>query len=41
MVQSEVTGYDSFEFDITDHLLPGDSLQTLTVIVRDPTEKKV
>ena len=34
-------GYDSFYFDITDNLLPGGDLQTLTVVVKDPTEKKV
>ena len=34
-------GYDSFHFDITDNLLPGGELQTLTVMVKDPTEKKV
>ena len=36
-----ILGYDSFHFDITDNLLPGGELQTLTVTVKDPTEKKV
>ena len=37
----KIGGYDSFHFDITDNLHPGGELQTLTVTVKDPTEKKV
>ena len=36
-----IGGYDSFHFDITDNLHPGGEVQTLTVTVKDPTEKKV
>ena len=36
-----IEGYDSFHFDITDNLHPGGEVQTLTVTVKDPTEKKV
>ena len=34
-------GYDSFGFDITDSLSQEEDLQTVTVIVKDPTENKV
>ena len=34
-------GYDSFGFDITEYLLLGDGVESITVIVKDPTENKV